>query len=123
MEFDALSNRVIGCVFEVHRELGPGLLESTCERCLAHELLTQGLECRAQVDMPVRYKGVAFDRGRRIDVLVENALIFELKRVDQLLPTHDAQLLSYMKLAGIRTGLLMNFNVERLKDGLKRRVL
>ena len=123
MEFDSLSNKAIGCALEVHRELGPGLLESAYENCLIHELRTQGIECEQQEPIPVHYKGIAIDCGYRMDVLVEKQLILELKSVDPLLPIHDAQLLTYMKLARVPVGLLMNFNVERLKEGLKRMVL
>ena len=123
MEFDALSNRVIGCALEVHRELGPGLLESTYEQCLAYELSLAGLEFKAQHVLPVKYKGVLIECGYRVDLLVQDSLIVELKSVDKLLPIHEAQLLTYLKLSGVHTGLLMNFNVSQLKDGLKRMVL
>ncbi|MCF8028738.1 MAG: GxxExxY protein [Desulfobacteraceae bacterium] len=119
MEFSELSNRVIGCAIEVHRELGPGLLESTYEQCLAHELKLNGIEFMLQHTLPVEFKGMRIDCGYRVDVLVENQLIIELKSVEKLTGVHQAQLLSYMKLAGISHGLLINFNVYRLKDGLK----
>lgn len=123
MEFDKLSNRVIGCALQVHRELGPGLLESIYEQCLAHELKLNGIRFKLQHPQPVDYKGVRLDCGYRADVLVEEKLIIELKSVDTIKGIHEAQLLTYMKLAGIRTGLLMNFNVKMLKDGIKRFVL
>jgi GxxExxY protein len=123
MEFDDLSNRVIGCALEVHREMGPGLLESTYEQCLAHELKLNGIGFKLQHPQPVEYKGVRLDCGYRTDLLIEDSLIIELKRVEQIKGIHEAQLLTYMKLAGIKTGLLMNFNVRRLKDGIKRFVL
>lgn len=123
MEFDELSNRVIGCALEVHRELGPGLLESTDEQCLAHELKLSGIRFKLQHPQPVDYKGVRLDFGYWADVLIEDKLIIELKSVDTIKGLHEAQLLTYMKLAGVRTGLLMNFNVEKLKDGIKRFVL
>ena len=123
MEFEKLSHRVLGCAIEVHRELGPGLLESTYEQCLAQEFRLSGLSFKIQHPQPVEYKGIHLDCGYRIDLLVEDELIIELKSVDQLKGIHEAQLLTYMKLAGIRTGLLMNFNVVRLKDGIKRFVL
>lgn len=123
MEFDLLSNRVIGCAIEVHRVLGPGLLESTYEQCLAHELGLAGIGYKLQVPLPVEYKGVRLDCGYRVDVLIDEALILELKSVDALLGIHQAQVLTYMKLAGIRTGLLINFNVACLKNGIKRFVL
>jgi GxxExxY protein len=123
MEFDDLSNRVIGCAIEVHRHLGPGLLESTYEQCLAHELSRNNIAFQLQLVQPVRYKDVLLDCGYRIDVFVENQLIIELKSVEKLLGIHEAQLLTYMKLAGIKIGLLMNFNVTKLKEGIKRFVL
>ena len=123
MEFDELSNRVIGCAIEVHRHLGPGLLESTYEQCLAHELSRNGIAFQLQLALPVKYKEVQLDCGYRIDLLIEKRLIVELKSVEALKGIHDAQLLTYMKLAEIKLGLLMNFNVTRLKDGIKRLVL
>ena len=123
MDFDLLSNRVIGCVIEVHRTLGPGLLESAYEQCLAYELTQAGIGFTLQHPVPVRYKDVQLDCGYRIDVLVENALILELKSVDELAKIHEAQLLTYMKLSGIRTGLLINFNAVLVKSGIKRFVL
>ena len=123
MRFDELSNQVIGCAIEVHRELGPGLLESTYEQCLAHELALNGIGFKVQHPQPVEYKGIRLDCGYRIDLLVEDRLLIELKSVDTIKGIHEAQLLTYMKLADIRTGLLMNFNVRKLKDGIKRFVL
>jgi GxxExxY protein len=119
-ERDPLTQRVIGCAIEVHRELGPGLLESTYEQCLAYELASANIPCRVQVVLPVAYKGKTIDCGFRIDMLVDDSLILELKSVEKLQPIHEAQLLTYLKLSGIRTGLLMNFNVKRLIDGIKR---
>ena len=123
MEFDELSNRVIGCAIEVHRALGPGLLESTYEQCLAHELRLNGIAFKLQCPLPVEYKQVRLDCGYRADFFVEDALILELKSVEQIQSVHEAQLLTYMKFARARTGLLINFNVKRLKDGIKRFVL
>jgi len=123
LEFDALSNRVIGCAIEVHRHLGPGLLESAYEQCLAHELKVADIPFRLQHAVPVEYKGVHLDCGYRIDVLVDDKIIVEVKSVDALAAVHQAQLLTYMKLAGIPIGLLINFNVRVLKDGIKRMVL
>jgi len=123
MEFDKLSNRVIGCAIEVHRVLGPGLLESTYEQCLAHELTLNEIAFRQQWPLPVEYKEVRLDCGYRIDLLVEDALIVELKCVEQIGGIHQAQLLTYMKLTRIGTGLLINFNVKRLRDGIRRFVL
>ena len=123
MEFDALSNRVIGCAIEVHRELGPGLLESAYEQCLAHELHRNGIRFQLQHPLPVTYKDIRLDCGYRIDVLIEENLILELKCVDAIKPIHEAQLLTYMKLAGVKTGLLINFASTKLKHGIKRFVL
>ncbi len=123
MEFDPLSNRVIGLAIEVHRNLGPGLLESTYQFCLASELSNSGIAYILQAELPVVYKGQRIDCGYRVDILVESALILELKSVEKLLPIHQAQLLTYMKLSAIKTGLLINFNVPLLRDGIKRMVL
>ncbi|HEY0421198.1 MAG TPA: GxxExxY protein, partial [Acetobacteraceae bacterium] len=116
----ALSERVIGLAIEVHRQLGPGLLESAYEVCLAHELHLAGISFERQVELPVVYKGVRLDCGYRIDLLVARQLIVELKSVDRLLPVHDAQMLTYLRLSEMRTGLLMNFNNAALKTGLRR---
>jgi GxxExxY protein len=123
MEFDELSNRVIGCAIEVHRHLGPGLLESAYEQCLAHELSCNEIAFQLQLALPVQYKEVRLDCGYRIDILIENRLIVELKSVAEIKGIHEAQLLTYMKLAGVKIGLLMNFNVTKLRDGIKRFVL
>jgi GxxExxY protein len=117
---DEWSRRIIGAAIEVHRTLGPGLLESAYEKCLAFELDQHGMQFRQQVPLPVEYKGARIECGYRIDLLVDDAVIVELKSVDQLAPVHEAQLLTYMKLARIRTGLLINFNQQRLIDGLRR---
>ena len=123
MKFSALSQQVIGCAIEVHRVLGPGLLESTYEQCLARELLLNNIEFVTQHPLPVEYKGVRIDCGYRVDVLVAKEIILELKSVQELMPVHEAQLLTYMRLAGMKQGFLINFNVRRLKDGLKSFVL
>jgi len=123
MEFDALSNRVIGCAIEVHRHLGPGLLESACLRCRSHEMTLSGLEHETEKALPLSYKGISLDCGYRIDLMVEDGLIVELKCVEKILPIHRAQLLTYLKLTGKHVGLLINFNVARLADGLERLVL
>jgi GxxExxY protein len=123
LEFDALSNRVIGCAIEVHRHLGPGLLESAYEQCLAHELKVADIPFRLQHPVPVEYKGIHLDCGYRIDVLVDDKIVVEIKSADRLGPVHEALLLTYMKLAGVSIGLLINFNVRVLKDGIKRMVL
>ncbi len=120
MEKDFLSKKVIGCAIEVHKTLGPGLLESSYERCLMHELASSGISANSQVLLPIQYKGVEIDAGYRLDIILPGQLILELKAVDKLAPIHTAQLLTYLKLSGIKTGLLINFNVPRLMDGLKR---
>ena len=102
MEFDRLSKRVIGCAIEVHRELGPGLLESTYEKCLVHELKAHNIDCLTQVGLPVKYKGLSLECGYRVDIMVEEVLIIELKSVDSLQQIHEAQLLTYMKLSHVR---------------------
>ncbi|MEA3241728.1 MAG: GxxExxY protein [Pseudomonadota bacterium] len=123
MKFDDLSHSVIGCALEVHSHLGPGLLESTYEQCLAHELTMNGILFKIQQPLPVIYKDIRLDCGYRIDLLIENKLIVELKSVEELKGIHEAQLLTYMKLANIGIGLIINFNVLRLKEGIKRYVL
>lgn len=120
---DPLTEKVIGCAIEVHRILGPGLLESAYRRCLALELAKQGLDVATEVPMPVNYKGEVLDCGYRADMLVEKSLILELKAVETLLPIHQAQILTYLKLSGLRIGLLINFHQTRLVDGLKRFIL
>jgi GxxExxY protein len=122
MEFDKLSNIVIGKAIEVHRHLGPGLLESAYEECLAYELENSGLELIRQQAVPIIYKEIKLDKGYRIDILVNNTLIIEIKSVEVLTDVHEAQILTYMKFAQKKTGLLINFNVKMLKQGLKRYV-
>jgi len=114
---------IIGAALEVHRPLGPGLLESAYEECLCHELCRRGMGFRRQVDLPVDYKGVKLDCGYKIDLLVGDEVILELKAAEKLLPIHQAQLLTYLKLARKRLGLLINFNVPLLTQGIIRRVL
>jgi GxxExxY protein len=123
MEFDDLSNRVIGCAIRVHRELGPGLLESTYEQCVAYELIQAGIPFKIQHPIPVSYKQIKLDCGYRADFLINDQLIVELKSVEELLKIHEAQVLTYMKLTNIRIGLLINFNVHVFKKGIKRFVL
>ena len=120
---DPLTEKVIGLAIEVHRHLGPGLLESAYEECLCFELKTNGIVHDRQVPLPVTYKNAKLECGYRMDVVVENGLIIELKTVDRLLPIHEAQLLTYLKLSGLKTGLLLNFNSSVLKDGIRRLVL
>ena len=115
-----LSDRVIGAAITVHRQLGPGLLESAYRRCLAFELGMRGLGCRCEVPVGIAYKGQVLEEAFRIDLLVEERLVVELKAVDRLHPIHVSQVVTYLKLGGYDTGLLINFNVGVLKDGLKR---
>jgi GxxExxY protein len=122
-ENDRLTESVIGFAIEVHRQLGPGLLESAYEECLCFELKQSGLAYRRQVSLPITYKSVRLDCGYRLDIVVEQSVVLELKTVERLLPVHEAQMLTYLKLSGIRTGLLLNFNSAVLKDGLRRLVL
>ena len=117
---DKISHRIIGAAIEVHRHLGPGLLESAYQSCLAFELKQLGLEVEEQKPLPVVYKQVKLDCGYRLDMVVEDEIIVEIKAIEKLLPIHDAQLLSYLRLAKKRVGLLMNFHVPVLKNGLKR---
>jgi GxxExxY protein len=119
-ERDPLTEKVIGAAIEVHRILGPGLLESIYQRALCHELALRGLEFTPQQPLPVSYKGVHLGDDLRMDFLIEGRLVVELKAVDRLEPIHEAQLLTYLRLSGHRLGLLINFNVRLLKDGVKR---
>jgi len=118
-----LTGKIIECSINVHRELGPGLLESTYEQCLFFELTENNIRCKTQVALPVIYKGNNIDCGYRIDMIVEDRVIVELKSVEHLDPIHTAQLMTYMKLANIKLGLLINFNVKLLKNGIKRVIL
>jgi len=124
MEFDPISGRVIGCAIEVHRTLGPGLIESVYRRCLEYELRLAGLAFESERLVEVSYKGQRIDGpSLRLDLVVEDALIVELKVVEKLMPVHEAQLLTYMKLTGCKVGLLINFDSRSIKAGLKRLVL
>ena len=118
-----LSDQVIGAAIEVHPQLGPGLLESAYQACLAHELSLRGILFVSQLDLPLTYKGVQLDVGYRIDLLVDDKVIVELKAVEKVLPIHEAQLLTYLRLLRKPVGLLLNFSVPVLKDGIIRRVL
>jgi GxxExxY protein len=123
IERDPLTEKIIGAAIEVHKTLGPGLLESAYQECLCHELAALGLKFQREVALPVIYKSVKLDCGYRIDIVVENQVVVELKTVEKIAPVHEAQLLSYLKLTGIKTGLLLNFHVAVLKDGIIRRKL
>ncbi|MGM0594876.1 MAG: GxxExxY protein [Pseudomonadota bacterium] len=117
---DYLSNQIIGAAIEVHRQLGPGLLESTYEQCLCRELVLRGIDFRRQVPLPVKYKGEFLECGYRLDMVVDRRVVLELKAVEELESIHEAQLLTYLKLSGLQLGLLMNFNVPVLRRGIKR---
>jgi GxxExxY protein len=118
-----LTQRIIAAAIEVHRSLGPGLLESAYKKCLEYELARNGLTCRSEVEVPVVYKGISLSCGYRIDLLIEDKVIVELKAVDSLNAVHEAQLLTYMRLAKMEVGLLINFNCKLLRQGIKRFVL
>lgn len=122
MQLSETTEAIIGAAIEVHRELGPGLLESTYEACLFYELTQRGLDVLRQVKLPITYKGVELDQGYKIDLLVQRSVVIEVKAVDKLDAIHEAQLLSYLKLSGCKVGLLLNFNVRVLRDGIKRMV-
>ena len=118
-----LTYAVIGAAIEVHRTLGPGLLESSYRECLCRELSLQHVDFQREHGLPVRYKGIQLECGYRLDLLVANLLVVEIKAVEALAPIHDAQLLTYLRLGGWKVGLLINFNVVVLKDGIRRRIL
>ena len=122
-DINDLTGAVIGAAIEVHKVIGPGLLESTYEVCLCHELELRKIPFEKQKNLLVEYKGVRLDCGYRLDIIIAGKLIVELKACDRLLPIHDAQLLTYLKLTGLKVGLLINFNVPVLKEGIKRFVL
>ena len=118
-----LSERVIGCAIEVHRHLGPGLLESAYEDCLAFELEQAGLAIRRQVELPVIYKGIRLAIGYRLEIVVDDRLVLEIKAVERVLPVHEAQLLTYLRMSGLRAGSVLNFNHVVLKEGIRRVVV
>lgn len=120
MELNDLTGRIIGAAIEVHKILGPGLLESVYEECLSHELGVGQIPFQRQKEIPIEYKGVRLSCGYRIDLLVDGRVIVEIKSCDTVLPIHEAQLLTYLKLTGLRVGLLINFNVSTLRNGIKR---
>lgn len=121
-EFNILSSKIINAAIEVHKELGPGLLESVYEFCLVEELKSRNLKCETQVRLPIVYKGKQLDKEFIIDILVEDILIIELKSVEVILPVHEVQLVTYLKLANKKLGLLINFNVPVLHEGIRRRI-
>ncbi|MGH2593473.1 MAG: GxxExxY protein [Anaerolineae bacterium] len=123
MELNEITEPIIGAAIEVHRHLGPGLLESAYEECLCRELSLRQVPFERQRQLPVEYKGLNLDCGYRLDLLVAEAVVVEIKAVEDLLPIHEAQLLTYLRLGGWKVGLLINFNVPVLKRGIRRRVL
>lgn len=123
MKINQITEAIIGAAIEVHRQLGPGLLESAYEECLCHELALQKIPFQRQLALPVTYKGINLDCGHRLDLLVADTVVVEIKAVETLLPIHEAQLLTYLKLGEWTVGLLINFNVPVLKQGIRRRVL
>ena len=123
MEINQHTERIIGCAIEVHKHLGPGLLESAYEECLAYELQNAGLKIERQKPVPVVYKNIKLECGYRIDILVENSVVIELKTAQEFNPVFEAQVLTYLKFAEKKIGLLINFNVKLLKEGLKRYIL
>ncbi len=123
MDVNAITETIIGAAIEVHRALGPGLLESAYEQCLCHELSLGNISFERQRQLPVKYKGILLDCGYRIDVLVLDQVVVELKSIDKLPPIHEAQLITHLRLGGWQVGLLINFNVTVLVDGIRRRVM
>ncbi len=119
-ELDAITKQIVGASIDVHRALGPGLLESVYESCLEFDLIEQGLDVQRQIALPVNYKQVKLEAGYRIDLLIEKRVIVEVKAVEQITPVHKAQLLTYLKLSNLKVGLLINFNVDVLKKGINR---
>jgi GxxExxY protein len=119
-EFDQITGGVIGASIEVHRALGPGLLEAIYEECLCHELSLRGISFKRQVTLPIQYKGISLDCGYRLDLLIEGKVAIEIKAVERIIPVHEAQLLTYLKIGGWKGGLLINFNVPLLKSGIRR---
>lgn len=120
MSINQLSNKIIGAAIEVHKALGPGLLESAYEECLCHELNGNDLSFERQKALPVVYKGKRLDCGYKLDIVIENTIVLELKSCDQIEPIHKAQILTYLKLSGLKLGLLLNFNVPIMRDGIVR---
>jgi len=121
-EYNDLTHKIIGAAIEVHKELGPGLLESVYEECLFEELQLKGLKVKRQVELPVIYKGRTLNKNFRMDLVVENKIVLELKCVKMIMPVHEVQLVTYLKLADKKLGLLLNFNVEQMIKGVKRKI-
>jgi len=123
LDHDVIAREIVDSAFSVHTALGPGLLESVYEQCLAHELRCRDLTVVRQVALPVLYRGVSIDAGFRLDLLVNELVVVEIKAAERLMPIHEAQLLTYLKLSGKRLGLLINFNTVRIKDGIRRLIM
>jgi GxxExxY protein len=123
MDLNQLSSKIINAAIEVHKELGPGLLESAYEECLCHEFRLKEINFERQKSLPIIYKDIMLDCGYKLDIIVENAIILELKACEKIEPIHKAQLLTYLKLSNLKLGLLLNFNVPLMRDGIKRVVL
>ncbi|NQT64972.1 MAG: GxxExxY protein [FCB group bacterium] len=119
---EVIGKQIVDAAFQVHKELGPGLLESAYESCMIVELIEKGLKVERQLKLPIIYKGKVIDGGYRLDLIVEDEIIIELKSVDHIIPVHEAQLISYLKLSGKRLGFLINFNVDLIKNGISRKV-
>lgn len=119
-ELNEISGKIIEFAINVHKELGPGMLEGAYEVCLVHELVRAGFSVESQVVLPIHYQGLRLNAGYRIDLLIDNSVIVELKAIDRILPVHEAQLLSYLRMSDLRLGLLINFNVRMLRDGVRR---
>ena len=120
MHINDITGKILGCAFKVHTALGPGLLESAYHRCLAYELEKAGLQVESELALPIVYDGLKIDAAYRVDFRVEKTMLVEIKAVETVLPVHHAQLLSYLQLSGLRVGLLLNFNVPHMLDGIKR---
>ena len=123
MELNDISYKIIGCAYKVHTQLGPGLLESTYQVCLEYELIKAGLSIESQKALPVIYEDIKLEAGYRIDVLVNNKIVIEIKSVDEIAPIHKAQVMTYLKLSGLKIGLLLNFNVVDMKKGINRIIM
>ena len=123
MDVNGITEQIIGSAIEVHRVLGPGLLESAYEECLCHDLTLRGISFERQRPLPVEYKGIKLDCGYRLDLLVDKVVVVEIKAVSVIEPVHEAQLLTYLRIGGWKIGLLINFNVPVLKNGIRRRIL
>ena len=122
-ELNDLTYKIIGCAYKVHKELGPGLLESTYEICMEHELRKANLKVKSQCALPIVYDTIKLEAGYRVDLLVEDCIILELKAVNEITPTHKAQLMTYLKLSKLKLGLLLNFNVKNMQNGINRIIM